>query len=78
VVSNAFEVIDTIDDEYGDTCMISRVGDRVHITLEEGVSTISFDAERRDRFAKAWAEAERRAEASAELLDRAAMPGQVT
>jgi len=66
---------------YGDKITLKRDGGVVIVAFDDGLGTyfaMCFDAERRDQFIKLWAEAERRAEAHEELLDRAAMPGQVT
>lgn len=60
-------------DAYGKTWTIGVVGDRVGLMVDPSPVMLRFNAEQRDQFAKAWAEAERRAEAVA----RAAMPGQV-
>lgn len=63
MASSGFEVIDSIPDDYDDEVTVSFVGDTVMLGLPEGCSAVAFSAEGRDRFAKAWAEAERRAEA---------------
>lgn len=80
-------MVDTITDSDGDRIEVEALGQQVYLTQTSHGFTccVRLDAAGRDRFAKAWAEAERRAEAHAEAehayakaVDRAAMPGQVT
>jgi hypothetical protein len=61
-------------DAYGKTWTLGVVGDRVGLSVDPNCVMLRFNAEQREQFARAWAEAERRAEAVA----RAVTPGQVT
>lgn len=80
-------VVDTITDSDGDRIEVETLGSQVYLTaISHGFAAcVRLDAADRDRFAKAWAEAERRAEAHAEderayaeAVARAVTPGQVT
>lgn len=74
-------VLDTITDSDGDQVEVSESDGTVFLTVygvsgSEPTTTgcVALGAELRDRFAKAWAEAERRAE----VVARAVTPGQVS
>ena len=58
-------VIDTIADSDGDRIAVEVMGPNVYLSAtSHGFSAcVRLDADARDRFARAWTEAERRAEA---------------
>ena len=54
--------VDEIPDGSGDYISVGVLGDHVVLYINDGIG-VFLGAEQRDRFAKAWAEAERQAEA---------------
>jgi hypothetical protein len=63
VASDGFDLVDSVPDDYDDEVKVLVHGDMVMLSLPPDVSAVAFTAEGRDRFAKAWAEAESQAEA---------------
>jgi len=64
-MASGYAPVDVITDQTGDKIAVSVIGDLVCLRVNEKDDTpmVWLNAEDRDRFAKAWAEAERRAEA---------------
>ena len=60
-----FSVVDEIADSDGDRIAVEVMGPNAYLTVTSHgfAACVRLEAEDRDRFAKAWAEAERRAEA---------------
>lgn len=60
-------------DAYGRSWTIGVIGDRVALAVSPGTAMLRFGAEQRGEFIKAWAEAERRAEAQPAAMPDAAV-----
>lgn len=62
-MSDGYRRIDTITDRTGDAIEVAVLDDQLVGLRINGGDAVWLGAQERDRFAKAWAEAERRAEA---------------
>ena len=63
-MSSGLDLIDSVPDDFGDEIEVQVHGGTVLLGLPENITAVAFaNAAQRDRFARAWAEAERRAEA---------------